>query len=78
MSLGSTLRLTEMNTRNLTGGKGLPALKADNLTATCVPIVYKMWEPRHHTKPYGPPRPVTDIALHFIRVLCPWSVFFVF
>jgi hypothetical protein len=31
--------LTEMSTRNLTGGKGRPALKADNLTAICKPIV---------------------------------------
>jgi hypothetical protein len=31
MALGSTL--TEMSTRNLPGGKGRPARKADNLTA---------------------------------------------
>jgi hypothetical protein len=40
MALGSTLPLTEMSTRNLPGGKGLPARKAD-LTATCEPTVYK-------------------------------------
>jgi hypothetical protein len=34
---------------NLLGGKGRPALKADNLTAICEPIVYKMWEPRRLT-----------------------------
>jgi hypothetical protein len=38
-----------MNTRNLPGGKGRPARKADNLTAICEPIVYKMWEPQHLT-----------------------------
>jgi hypothetical protein len=31
--------LTEMNTRNLSRGKGRPAHKADNLTAICEPIV---------------------------------------
>jgi hypothetical protein len=38
--------LTEMSTRNLAGGKGRPACKADNLTAICEPIVKKMWEPQ--------------------------------
>jgi hypothetical protein len=37
--LGSTQPLTEMSTRNLPGGKGRPARKADNLTAICKPIV---------------------------------------
>jgi hypothetical protein len=31
--------LTEMSTRNLPGGKGRPARKADNLTAICKTIV---------------------------------------
>jgi hypothetical protein len=35
MALGSTQPLTEMSTRNLLGGKGRPASKADNLTAIC-------------------------------------------
>jgi hypothetical protein len=39
MALGSTQPLTEMSTSNLLGGrgggKGGPARKADNLTATC-------------------------------------------
>jgi hypothetical protein len=38
MALGSTHPLTEMSTRNLPGGKGRPARKADNLTAICVLI----------------------------------------
>jgi hypothetical protein len=46
MALGSTQPQTEMSTRNLPAGKGRPARKADNLTAICEPIVYKMWEPR--------------------------------
>jgi hypothetical protein len=49
MASGSTQLLTEMSTRNLLGGKGLPASKADNLTATYEPIVYKMWERRRLT-----------------------------
>jgi hypothetical protein len=49
MVLGSTQPLTEMSTRNLPGGKGRPARKADNLTAICEPTVYKMWEPRRLT-----------------------------
>jgi hypothetical protein len=39
MALGSTQPLTEMGTRNLSGGKRLSALKADNLTAINEPIV---------------------------------------
>jgi hypothetical protein len=49
MALGSTQPLTEMNIWNLPGGKGRPARKADNLTAVCEPIVYKIWEPRRLT-----------------------------
>jgi hypothetical protein len=37
MVLGSTQPITEMSTRNLPGGKGRLARKADNLT--CEPIV---------------------------------------
>jgi hypothetical protein len=39
MALESTQPLTEMSTRNLPGGKGRPARKADNLTAIYEPIV---------------------------------------
>jgi hypothetical protein len=38
MALGMTQPLTEMSTRNLPGGKGRPALKADNIVI-CEPIV---------------------------------------
>jgi hypothetical protein len=38
MALGSTQPLTEMSTRNLPGGKGQPARKAD-LTEICEPTV---------------------------------------
>jgi hypothetical protein len=36
-------------TRNLPDGKERPAGKADNLTVTCEPIVWTMWEPRRLT-----------------------------
>jgi hypothetical protein len=36
MALGSTQFLTEMSTRNLPGGKRLPARKVDNLSAICL------------------------------------------
>jgi hypothetical protein len=49
MALGSTQPLTEMSTRNLPADNGRQAPKADNLTAICEPIVYKMWEPRRLT-----------------------------
>jgi hypothetical protein len=35
MALGSTQPLREMSVRNLPGGKGLPARKADNVTDIC-------------------------------------------
>jgi hypothetical protein len=49
MALGLTQPLTEMSIRNLPGSKERPVRKADNLTAICEPIVYKMWEPRRLT-----------------------------
>jgi hypothetical protein len=39
MAMGSTQPLTEMSTKNLPGGKGRPARKAENLTDICQPIV---------------------------------------
>jgi hypothetical protein len=39
MALGSTQPLTEMSTRDLPGGIGRPARKADNLTTIYEPIV---------------------------------------
>jgi hypothetical protein len=39
MDLWSTQPLTEMNARNIPGGKGRSQLKADGLTAICEPIV---------------------------------------
>jgi hypothetical protein len=39
MVLGLAQPLTELSTRNLPGSIGLPARKADNLTAICEQIV---------------------------------------
>jgi hypothetical protein len=39
MALGPIQALTEMSTRNLSGGKERAARKADNLTTICEPIV---------------------------------------
>jgi hypothetical protein len=49
MALGSTQPVTEMNTRNLPGGKGQTVCGADILTTICEPTVYKMWECRRIT-----------------------------
>jgi hypothetical protein len=49
MALGSTQPLREMSTRKLPGGKERSAREADNLTAICEAIVYKMWDPRRLT-----------------------------
>jgi hypothetical protein len=49
MALDLTQPLTEMSTRNLSGGKGRPVRKAVILTAIFELIVYKMWEPRRLT-----------------------------
>jgi hypothetical protein len=53
MALGSTQPVAEMSVRNLPGGKGRPACKADNLTAICELLVYKTWEPRRSHNPMG-------------------------
>jgi hypothetical protein len=39
MALVSTQPLTEMSTRDLPGGEGRPARKADNVTAICEPDI---------------------------------------
>jgi hypothetical protein len=39
MALRPTQTLTEISIKNLSGGKERQALKADNLTAICEPIV---------------------------------------
>jgi hypothetical protein len=46
MALGSIHPLLEMSTWNFPGGKGRPARKADNFSAICKPVFWKMWEPQ--------------------------------
>jgi hypothetical protein len=53
MALGFTKPLTEMSTRNLSGGKARQASKIDNLTAICRLIVYKMSKPVSLTTLWG-------------------------
>jgi hypothetical protein len=53
MALGSSEPLTEMSTRNLPVDKGLPAHKADNLTAICEPICLKNVEASTSHNPVG-------------------------
>jgi hypothetical protein len=73
MALGSTRPLTEMSIRNLSGGKGRSARKAD-LTSTVNRLHRKyvsldVWQ-------HGPPRPVTRIALYlFIKFWKPRCLF---
>jgi hypothetical protein len=74
MALGSTQPLTEMSTRNLPGGKGRPAHKAENLTVICEPIVWKMWEPRSLTTPWASTACYRD-RFTFYSDLWQWSVF---
>jgi hypothetical protein len=49
LALGSTQPPTEMSIRNLPGGKGQRARKADNFTTIREPTVLKMCEPRSLT-----------------------------
>jgi hypothetical protein len=70
MDLRSTQPLTEMSTRNLPGGKGRPARKADNLNAVCVSSISKIWEPRRLTTLWASMVFDSDRFTFFIPLSC--------
>jgi hypothetical protein len=67
MALESTQPLIEMSTRNLPGGKGRPAYKADNLTA--VSRLSRKCGNLDVSQSSGPSRHGTGIALPFTLLL---------
>jgi hypothetical protein len=50
------------------GSKARPVLRADNLSAICESIVYKMWI-LNISQPYRPPRPVTGLEIREHRAI---------
>jgi hypothetical protein len=68
MALRPTHPLTEMSTRNLPGGKGWPARKADNLTVICEPTIKRKYGNLDASRPYGSSQPVTGIPLPFFTL----------
>jgi hypothetical protein len=65
MALGSTQPLAEMITRNLPGGKGRRARKADNLPP-CVSQLSRKYGSLDVLLLCRPPRPVTGIAYFYM------------
>jgi hypothetical protein len=65
---GSTQPLTEMDTRDLSGGKRRPTDKTDNLTA--IQTVQKMWVPRRLTTLWASTACYKDRFTSTFRTLC--------
>jgi hypothetical protein len=69
IAMGWTRSVTEMSTRNLSGGKAEPVSKTDKLTAT-VSRLSRQCGIFNISQPYRPPRPVTGIALLYGDGVC--------